>query len=327
MRPVLSLRAVGPLVRLILVLSVLAAAACSTSGPPAPGAMAPATAAAASRWPIPPGVKTIAVDGYPVAYAEAGTGETIVLLHGALVDHRLWWRQIESLSRTHRVIAPSLRHHWPEPWDGRGEAFSVRRQAADVAGLIRGLGLGRVHLVGHSNGGIVALEVARSNPRLLRTLTLADPAGPWSLAGEEAARQRRASALQGAQRIRAALDQGIDQRTVAQNMWTSMAGPGSWERVPANIQQMLVDNVGTVAAPPDPDPPGLDCAEVSAWPFPVGVIHGANSMPYYRQISAALRRCRADIAEPISVPSAGHNMFVDNPAAFDAALRTLIGAR
>ena len=240
-----------PMRRLALVAAACVAAACAVPGTPGPVDPTSARADASPpspSWAIPPGVRTVRVDGYPVAYVDEGAGEPVVLIHGAFVDHRLWRQQIDVLSRSYRVIAPSLHHHWPEPWDGRGEPFSVQRNADDVAGLIRSLDLGKVHLVGHSMGGMIAVELARSNPGMLRTLTLADPAGPVSLLGDEVARQRREVGAKFAQMVRTRLDTS-DRRLAAQSMWDTVSGPGAWDRTPPPIQQMMVDNVGTAAGP------------------------------------------------------------------------------
>jgi len=47
----------------------------------------------------------------------------------------------------------SLRHYYPERWDGKGDKFSVKQHAEDLATLIKALGVGPVYLVGHSCGG------------------------------------------------------------------------------------------------------------------------------------------------------------------------------
>jgi uncharacterized protein YceK len=57
--------------------------------------------AAVPTWPIPEGVKTIEVNGYPMAYREAGSGIPLVLLHMHPGDYRSWVRP---------QPAPGLKH-------------------------------------------------------------------------------------------------------------------------------------------------------------------------------------------------------------------------
>ena len=65
--------------------------------------------------------------------------------------------------------------HSPPPPDGD---YSVRAQAAVVAGLIEERGRGPVHLVGNSLGGAVCTRLAARRPELVKTLTLVSPALP-----------------------------------------------------------------------------------------------------------------------------------------------------
>ena len=115
-------------------------------------------------WPMPEGVKSVEVNDYPIGYEERGSGTPLILVHGAMNDYRCWNFQVPVLAVHYRVIAVSLRHYFPEPWDGQSDDFSVFQHADDVAEFTRVLDLGPVHLLGHSRGGAVVLNVAARHP-------------------------------------------------------------------------------------------------------------------------------------------------------------------
>ncbi len=54
-------------------------------------------------------------------------GAPLVCVHGSLGDFRIWSAVIGPLSKRHRVIAVSLRHFFPEHWDGAGDDLFDRR--------------------------------------------------------------------------------------------------------------------------------------------------------------------------------------------------------
>ena len=56
--------------------------------------------AAVPTWPIPEGIKTVEVNGYPMAFQDAGSGTAIVFVHGSLADYRTWDTQIPDFSKT-----------------------------------------------------------------------------------------------------------------------------------------------------------------------------------------------------------------------------------
>lgn len=72
--------------------------------------LTPATAA--PNWPVPSGVKTVEVNGYPIAYIEAGAGVPVIILHGMFVDHRLFAPQVPSsrrpIARSQSVCATTI---------------------------------------------------------------------------------------------------------------------------------------------------------------------------------------------------------------------------
>jgi hypothetical protein len=86
-------------------------------------------------WDLPSGVRTLPVNAYPMAFLERGAGPTVVVIHGTLQDYRYWDAQVSSLSPQFRVIAVSLRHYYPERWNGKGDDFSVKQHAKGLGGV------------------------------------------------------------------------------------------------------------------------------------------------------------------------------------------------
>lgn len=117
------------------------------------------------------------LDGLRFHYTEWGapTAPPVVMLHGLNVQCHTWDPIARDLARDHHVIAMDMRGHGDSDWARAG--YRVRSMARDVHGLIDALGIGPVHLVGHSAGVRVAIAVAGEKPETIRTLALSD-AGP-----------------------------------------------------------------------------------------------------------------------------------------------------
>lgn len=98
-------------------------------------------------------------------WVEAGEGEALVLLHGMPQSWFAWRHQVESLSGTHRVLAPDLPGFG---LSGKGEGdYSPAAVGDAVAALLRSLDLAGVTLVGHDWGGLVGAWVAARHPALV----------------------------------------------------------------------------------------------------------------------------------------------------------------
>jgi pimeloyl-ACP methyl ester carboxylesterase len=117
------------------------------------------------------------VDGYSIAYREAGQGPALVLLHGFLCDSRCWRRQLAGLSDSFRVVA------WDAPGAGSSsdppDTFTTTNYACCLASFLDALGIDRAHVLGLSWGGILAQEFYRLYPERLRCLILADTYAGW----------------------------------------------------------------------------------------------------------------------------------------------------
>jgi len=122
-------------------------------------------------------MQSFRVNGYDMAYVEVGQGAPLVLVHGTLGDFRTWNSVMGPLSKKHRVISVSLRHFYPEHWDGAGDHYKMAQHVSDVIAFIEQIEPRPVDLMGHSRGGHIAFRVAEQRPDLLRKLVLAEPGG------------------------------------------------------------------------------------------------------------------------------------------------------
>jgi pimeloyl-ACP methyl ester carboxylesterase/cell wall-associated NlpC family hydrolase len=92
----------------------------------------------------------------------------IVLIHGSTNTGQADWHAVAPLLATeYRVIVPDCRGHGQSSNPDR--SYSFKELAADVAALIRALGYQRAHLIGHSNGGNVALVTLLEHPDVVQT--------------------------------------------------------------------------------------------------------------------------------------------------------------
>ena len=118
----------------------------------------------------------ISANGLAFAYVDEGSGAPVILVHGSVSDYREWSNQMAPLARHYRVIAYSRRYHWPNLPPANDADASVEHQTDDLAAIIQAMGIAPAHIVGHSYGGAVALNLALRHPELVRTLVLAEPA-------------------------------------------------------------------------------------------------------------------------------------------------------
>ena len=134
----------------------------------------PATAAVAEQ--------DAQVNGITMHYLVAGKGPAIVLLHGYAETSHMWRPLIAQLAKTNTVIAPDLR--------GAGgsskaeDGYRKKLMAQDVHALAQQLKLGKIEIVGHDIGLMVAYAYAAQYPAEVQKIVLMDAflpgVGDWT---------------------------------------------------------------------------------------------------------------------------------------------------
>jgi len=104
---------------------------------------------------------------YYEEYGNAG-GTPVLLIHGSTIDsHTDWDAVIPALAREYRVFAPDCRGHGRS--NNPRRSYSFRELADDAAAFVRAMGYEKAHIIGHSNGGNVALVMAVEHPEVTQT--------------------------------------------------------------------------------------------------------------------------------------------------------------
>jgi aminoacrylate hydrolase len=115
----------------------------------------------------------VEVPGGRIAYDVAGEGDAVLFISGLGGTGNFWSAQVEAFSPAFRVMTFDHRGV------GRSEGappYSVGQWSDDVLALLDRAGADRVHVVGHSTGGIIAQMFAVEHPMRVRTLVLG---GTW----------------------------------------------------------------------------------------------------------------------------------------------------
>jgi pimeloyl-ACP methyl ester carboxylesterase len=114
------------------------------------------------------------IDGITLEYEVQGSGEPVVFIHGAHMGDTYRPLMMEPALNGYRFIGYHRRGYAGSSRpDG---ALSVAEHAADCLALLRKLDAMPAHVVGHSSGAVIGIQVALDAPEAVRSLTLLEPA-------------------------------------------------------------------------------------------------------------------------------------------------------
>jgi len=173
------------------------------------------------------------VPGARLAGEVSGNGPVVVFLHAGIADRRMWRTEMDRLSIDHRVIAYGRR--------GFGKSEARERSFSHVDDLIAVLDHNRAEravLVGCSQGGRIAIDLALMHPERVSALVLVAPAvtGAPSPATYPPSIAAHIEELESAEE-----DQDLD-RVNELEAWFWLDGPSSQEgRVQGPLRDLFLD--------------------------------------------------------------------------------------
>jgi len=133
----------------------------------------------------------VTVNGTRLWYENEGSGEPLVLIPaGPGVPHGYFHPYFSRLAKSHRVIYYDAFGTGKSDRASGQQTYSFARDVENIEGLRKALGLGKIDVLGHSYGGLVAQAYALRYPASVRKLILADSS--W---GGEMSQAHRDNAL------------------------------------------------------------------------------------------------------------------------------------
>ena len=244
--------------------------------------------------------------------------ETVLLLHGLTQQSHAFDAVAARLIRRHRCLALDFRGRGESEWaDG---TYVIPQYVADVLALLDALGLGAVHVVGTSLGGLVGLSLASVAPERLRSLILndigpeIDPRGAARIAAYAGSVPERFPDLDAA--VSWALTQyawltGLPAETVTEAIRWAV------RRVPGGGWRLKFDPA--IGRAPRPTPATARAASTTWWAAlealrcPILTVRGAQSDILSREIAAAMA-ARQPRLRHVEVEGVGHAPTLSEPA-------------
>ena len=266
------------------------------------------------------------VGGVRLHYLEWGAGAgdrrpALVLLHPGMLNARIWERFGNAMAPFFRVIAPDARGHGESEWKAPYETDTF---LGYLHGLLSGLGLRDLTLCGNSMGGTLAIAYAAAHPDLVRRLISVDTgAAPPPPPGSTAAPPPLPPPLprgpfddprDAADRIAPVLGRGFIDAMLTTNLARAADGRWHWRH----------DDVGMSAALPRAM---ADPGRWTRWQSvtcPTLLVRGERSVALSAESARRMVEARPNATLQV-VRDAGHFVELDQPEAFERAVRAWLG--
>lgn len=268
-----------------------------------------------------------AQDGTRLYYEEAGSGSPAIFVHEYAGDYRSWEMQMRYFSRGHRCITYSQRGYPPSDVPTDAVRYSQNIARDDVLAVMDALKIDKAHVVGHSMGAYTALHVGIDAPA--RCISVVAAGCGWGSTPDP--KKRKEMKTLAAEVGKMFAEEGIASAAAKYgDAPMRQAHKNKDPRGYAEFARMLADHSAEGHAQTminlQVKRPTLWEMEAALTKFsvPLLVIVGDEDEPCIDG-SVFLKRT-VPTAGLLVIPRSGHNIPIEEPAAFNAALADLFAA-
>jgi pimeloyl-ACP methyl ester carboxylesterase len=242
-------------------------------------------------------------DGVRISYEVVGDGPALLLSHGYSATARMWDGQLDALSDRYRVITWDMRGHGDTDSPDDPAAYSEEATVADMAGILEACAVDRAAIGGLSLGGYMSLAFHLAHPEATAALLLFDtgpgyrkdePRAGWNALAERAAQAFETRGLD-------ALGRSAEVRLSTHRSATGLALAA--RGMMAQRDARVIDSLAAI------DVPTL-------------VLVGQDDTQFLAP--ADYMAAKIPGATKVVVPGAGHAANIDQPEAFNRAVREFL---
>jgi pimeloyl-ACP methyl ester carboxylesterase len=245
-------------------------------------------------------VVEVRVNGVSLTYEEYGSGAAILGIHGTGSSLALWRDAGKRLGEHGRAIIYDRRgfgrSERPEPF-----VSDIRTHADDAAALLDALGASPAVVIGRSQGGEIAVDLALRHPDHVRALALLEGGG----LGLSPALRGWLDAMH--ERLYAAAEEDVGRVLIAE-----ILGDDVWDELPAEMRQTFTDNGPAILAEERAGLLDVTPEQLSTIACPILVLAGRDSPAPF--VDATDRMAAAMPAARVEWVEGGHLIDAAHPA-------------
>lgn len=260
------------------------------------------------------GMDFVHAAGLRLGFQRRGEGPCLLLLHGGVSDSRVWRRELDVLSDAFEVVA------WDAPGCGSSsdppEHFRMAQYADCLREFIDVLGLGCPHVLGHSWGSTLALELYRQHATMVSSLVLVGAYAGWagSLPPEQVEQrlqfalqiatmlinQFEADSMQGLFSYVMPKDRAEELQTILSEIHPGGTKTMAYALAEADLREML---------------PRIEVPTLLVW----GDADQRSPLSIARECHASIPRSTLTV-----MPGLGHDCYLESPETFEAEVRNFL---
>jgi pimeloyl-ACP methyl ester carboxylesterase len=261
-------------------------------------------------------------DGVKLYYEETGKGIPVVFVHEFAGDCRAWEQQVRYFGRYYRCITFNARGYPPSDVPSDGEKYSQDRARDDIRSVLDALGIDKAHIVGLSMGGFAALHFGFTYPDRARSLVIA---GCGYGAETDKRAQFAAEAEASAKRFEelTMAKAALGYATGPTRVQHQNRDPRGWKEFADQLAEHSTEGAALTMRGVQKRRPSLYelIDKMKTITVPTLIMTGDEDWPCIEP--GIMMKKNIATAALVVMPNAGHNINLEDPAAFNAYLQEL----